>query len=130
MTTVVSIKRILPARAGQFPVRAGLASQYFVYRNAMKRRREHNLGKMPLKIDLLIIKKRRDASIKNDIADFFLGNNILEYKSPGDDVNAGTFYKALSYACLYKAEAGAADIFDADTTVSIVREEKPVKLLA
>ncbi|MDE6999708.1 MAG: hypothetical protein K2P73_05345, partial [Lachnospiraceae bacterium] len=31
---------------------------------------------------------------------------------------------------LYKAEAGAADIFDADTTVSIVREEKPVKLLA
>jgi X-X-X-Leu-X-X-Gly heptad repeat protein len=37
-------------------------------------------------------------------------------------VNAGTFYKALSYACLYKAEAGAADIFDADTTVSIVRE--------
>ena len=37
-------------------------------------------------------------------------------------MNAGTFYKALSYACLYKAEAGAADIFDADTTVSIVRE--------
>ena len=91
--------------------------------------REHNLGRMPLKIDLLIIKKRRDIVIRNDIAYFFLGNNILEYKSPGDDVKAGTFYKALSYACLYKAEAGAADIFDADTTVSIVREEKPVKLL-
>ncbi len=46
-------------------------------------------------------------------------------------MNAGTLYKALSYACLYKAETGAADIFDADTTVvSIVREEKPVKLLA
>ncbi len=92
------------------------------YKNYLTYEQEHNLGKMPLKIDLLII--------KNDIADFFLGNNILEYKSPGDDVNAGTFYKALSYACLYKAEADTADIFDADTTVSIVREEKPVKLLA
>ena len=100
------------------------------YKKYLTYEREHNLGRMPLKIDLLIIKKRRDVIIKNDIADFFLGNNILEYKSPGDDVNAGTFYKALSYACLYKAEAGAADIFDADTTVSIVREEKPVKLLA
>ena len=99
------------------------------YKKYLTYEREHNLGKMPLKIDLLIIKKRHDIVIKNDIADFFLGNNILEYKSPGDDVNAGTFYKALSYACLYKAEAGAADIFDADTTVSIVREEKPVKLL-
>ncbi len=92
------------------------------YKNYLTYEQEHNLGKMPLKIDLLII--------KNDIVDFFLGNNILEYKSSGDDVNAGTFYKALSYACLYNAEAGTADIFDADTTVSIVREEKPVKLLA
>ncbi len=100
------------------------------YKQYLTYEREHNLGRMPLKIDLLIIKKRHDIVIKNDIADFFLGNNILEYKSPGDDVNAGTFYKALSYACLYKAEAGTADIFDADTTVSIVREEKPVKLLA
>ncbi len=100
------------------------------YKKYLTYEREHNLGRMPLKIDLLIIKKRHDIVIKNDIADFFLGNNILEYKSPGDDVNAGTFYKALSYACLYKAEAGPADIFDADTTVSIVREEKPVKLLA
>ncbi len=99
------------------------------YKKYLTYEREHNLGKMPLKIDLLIIKKRHDIVIKNDIADFFLGNNILEYKSPGDDVNAGTFYKALSYACLYNAEAGTADIFDADTTVSIVREEKPVKLL-
>ncbi len=85
------------------------------YKNYLTYEQEHNLGKMPLKIDLLII--------KNDIVDFFLGNNILEYKSPGDDVKTGTFYKALSYACLYKAEAGTADIFDADTTVSIVREE-------
>ena len=108
---------------------SGVELELREYKKYLTYEREHNLGRMPLKIDLLIIKKRRDIVIKNDIADFFLGNNILEYKSPGDDVNAGTFYKALSYACLYKAESGAADIFDADTTVSIVREEKPVKLL-
>ncbi|MDE6999091.1 MAG: hypothetical protein K2P73_02165 [Lachnospiraceae bacterium] len=61
--------------------------------------REHNPGRMPLKIDLLIIKKRHDIVIKNDIADFFLGNNILEYKSPGDDVNAGTFTRR----CVWEA---------------------------
>ncbi len=91
--------------------------------------REHNLSKMPLKIDFLVIKKKSNVKIKNEIGDFFLGNNILEYKSPGDYVNAGTFYKALSYACLYKAEKeGIAENLDADITISIVREQKPAKL--
>lgn len=53
------------------------------YKQYLKYEREHNLGKMPLKIDLLVIKKKPDILIKNDIADFFLGNNIFEYKSPG-----------------------------------------------
>lgn len=92
--------------------------------------REHNLSKMPLKIDFLVIKKKPHVIIKNEIGDFFLGNNIFEYKSPNDDVNMGTFYKALSYACLYKAEAGnIEEIIDTDITVSLVREQKPVKLL-
>lgn len=92
--------------------------------------REHNLSKMPLKIDFLVIKKKPNVIIKNEIGDFFLGNNIFEYKSPNDDVNIGTFYKALSYACLYKSEAGNVEgIIDTDITVSLVREQKPVKLL-
>lgn len=100
------------------------------YKKYLKYEREHNLSKMPLKIDFLVIRKKSDIIIKNDIGDFFLGNNIFEYKSPGDDVNAGTFYKALSYACLYKAEAGSVEeILNADITVSLVREQKPVKLL-
>ena len=31
--------------------------------------REHNLSRMPLKIDFLVIKKRTDAVIKNEIGD-------------------------------------------------------------
>ena len=100
------------------------------YKKYLRYEREHNLAKMPLRIDFLVIKKRADIVIENEIADFFLGNNIFEYKSPGDDVNAGTFYKALSYACLYKAEAGSSEeIRDIDITISLVREQKPVKLL-
>lgn len=92
--------------------------------------REHNLSKMPLKIDFLVIKKKADVHIKNEIGSFFLRNNIFEYKSPNDDVNTETFYKALSYACLYKSETGnTGEILDMDITLSLVREQKPVKLL-
>ena len=52
--------------------------------------RELNLGRMPIKIDFLVIRKKANVIIKNEIGDFFLGNNIFEYKSPGDDINAGT----------------------------------------
>lgn len=65
---------------------------------------EHNPGKMPLKKDLLIIMKEPDIEIRNDIADFFLENNVLEYKSLGNEVNSETLYKVL---------AGAIDITDA-----------------
>lgn len=100
------------------------------HKKYLRYEREHNLAKMPLRIDFLVIKKKADIVIENEIADFFLGNNIFEYKSPGDDVNAGTFYKALFYACLYKAESGSTEeIQNIDITISLVREQKPVKLL-
>ena len=61
----------------------------------LKYEREHNLSKMPLRIDFLVIRKKQNAIIKNEIGDFFLRNNIFEYKSPGDSMDGGTFYKAL-----------------------------------
>ncbi|MDE6221467.1 MAG: hypothetical protein K2G51_13760 [Lachnospiraceae bacterium] len=95
----------------------------------LKYEREHNLSRLPLKIDFLVIKKKPNVVIKNEIGDFFLKNNIFEYKSPGDSMDAGTFYKALSYACLYKDETENADeILDMDTTITLVREQRPEKL--
>lgn len=91
---------------------------------------EHNLSNEPLRIDLLIIKKDPKEVIKNEIGAFFLGHNIVEYKSPDDKVNIDTFYKVLSYACLYKSDTGAVDeILDTDITITLIREQKPVKLL-
>ncbi len=92
--------------------------------------REHNLSSEPLRIDLLIIKKNSDEVIRNEIGTFFLGHNIVEYKSPDDKVNIDTFYKVLSYACLYKSDTGAVDeILDTDITITLIREQKPEKLL-
>ena len=92
--------------------------------------REHNLSKKPLQIDLLIIKKEPDRKLKNEIGDFFLGHNIIEYKSPGDKMNLDTFYKVLGYACLYKYETGNVnEVLDTDITISLLREDKPIKLI-
>ena len=92
--------------------------------------REHNLSKLPLKIDFLVIRKKPKVMIKNEIGDFFLDHNIFEYKSPGDDLNADTLYKALAYACLYKSETGSiGESLNTDITVSLVREQKPINLL-
>ncbi len=91
---------------------------------------EYYLSREPLRIDLLIIRKKPGEVIKNEIGTFFLGHNIIEYKSPDDSMNIDTFYKVLSYACLYKADTDTVDeILDTDITVSLIRERKPVKLL-
>ena len=92
--------------------------------------REYNLSKEPLRMDLLIIKKVANVPIKNEIGRMFRTYNVVEYKSPDDSLSISDYYKTVAYACLYKAETeGTEEIFDADTTVSVVREEKPVKLL-
>ena len=99
-------------------------------KNILRYEREHNLSKMPLRIDLLVIKKSPNETIKNEIGDFFKGNNIMEFKSPDDEINIDTFYKVLSYACMYKSETGNVDeIKDTDITISLIREGKPIKLL-
>ena len=66
--------------------------------------REFNLGRMPIKIDFLVIRKKANVIIKNEIGDFFLGNNIFEYKSPGDAINAGTFFTRcyLMRVCIWQ----------------------------
>lgn len=88
--------------------------------------KEYNLNTKPLEIDLLIIKKNRDAHIDNEIGRIFRGHNIMEYKSPEDHLDIDTFYKATAYACLYKSSGKTVDAIKADdVTVSLVREVKP-----
>ena len=91
---------------------------------------EYNLNSKPIQMDLLVIKKSKDVEIKNEIGKIFRGHNIMEYKSPKDDLNLDTYVKVIGYACMYKAsEVHVGDIDLNDITITLVREGKPRELL-
>ena len=63
---------------------------------------EYPLNTEPLRIDVVIIKKHKDIPIEKNIATIFRKVNILEYKSPEDNVVVDDLYKVHAYAYLYK----------------------------
>ena len=88
--------------------------------------REYNLGKEPLRVDLLVIKKRPGTVIKNEIGRIFKQHNLLEYKSPDDGFDIDDYYKVVGYACIYKSQGETVDAVPAEeVTVSIFREAYP-----
>lgn len=90
---------------------------------------EYGINTKPIQIDLLIITKTSTAVIENEIGTIFKGHNIIEYKSPDDELNIDTFFKVIAYACLYKSTGHFIDDIKArDITITFVRERKPVKL--
>ncbi|MDE7312486.1 MAG: hypothetical protein K2N87_12835 [Eubacterium sp.] len=92
--------------------------------------REYNLGKEPLRIDLLVIKKRPGAVIKNEIGSIFKEHNLVEYKSPDDGLSIDDYYKAAGYACIYKSLGETVNAIPAgEVTVSFFREAYPRELV-
>ena len=65
---------------------------------------EHLLGKKPMQIDLLVIKKEKGKSINKNIGRFFRSHNIIEYKSPEDYISINDFYKVYAYTCFYQSD--------------------------
>ena len=91
--------------------------------------RDFSLNQQALEIDLLIIKKEGDQPIRNEIGRLFRKYNIIEYKSPKDEMNIDTLYKVGAYTSLYKAYGNTVDERRADEiTTSLIRKAKPVKL--
>jgi hypothetical protein len=91
---------------------------------------EYNLSKMPLRMDLFIIKKRADVVIQNEIGRIFKRYNVLEYKSPEDAMTIDDYYKTIGYACLYKGLGETVNVVPAEElTVSLFREAYPKELL-
>ena len=89
---------------------------------------EHPLTAGPLKIDVMIIKKAKGARIGKNIAGIFRGVNIVEYKSPSDNVSVRDFLKVYAYACLYASLEEDADI--TDMSLTFVASRHPRELLA
>ncbi len=88
--------------------------------------REFKLGKEPIRMDLLIIKKLTDIRIENELGHIFKKYNVVEYKSPDDALSIDDYYKTVGYACLYKGLGETVDQIPAhELTVSIFRESYP-----
>ncbi len=92
--------------------------------------REFPLSKKPLSMDMLIIKKRTDAPLTNDIGKIFRKHNIFEYKNPIASLGVDQFFKGLAYACLYKSLGKTAnEIKSSEITLTFVRDSFPIKLM-
>jgi hypothetical protein len=91
---------------------------------------EHSLTKKPLSVDFMVIKKRTDVVIHNEIGRIFKKYNLYEYKSPEHGINIDSYYKTISYASLYKSLGKTVDEIPADEiTISIVQEQYPAGLI-
>ena len=97
------------------------------YRKVLDFEAEHHLTTEPLKIDVLIIKKKKDIKIKKNIGRMFRLFNIVEYKSPNDHVTVESYHKTQCYSRLY-ASLNKVDI--ADMSVTVVATRHPRRLLA
>ena len=108
----------------------GLQIDLAEYRDILEFRSEYNLSKLPLKIDVFIVKKDTAAEIKNPIGRIFRKYNIIEYKSPGDTVNIDDYAKTVAYALLYKSTGDRVNerLFG-EMTVSFFYEHYPAKLV-
>ena len=107
---------------------AGMEVAFRAYQVTMQQ--EFQLTRGPLSIDLLIIKKLTDEVIDNQIGNIFRRHNIVEFKSPDDDMNIDVFYKAQAYASLYKASGDTVNEIPAEeVTVTLCRDTSPKDLM-
>ena len=90
---------------------------------------EHYVANRAQRIDLLIIKKKKEIVVSKSIGKIFKAQNILEYKGPGDSLTYEDFHKTLAYAHLYFYEENRKlGLGNGDYTITFVRESKPEKL--
>ena len=108
---------------------AALEMELLENKDDLEFEREHNLNRKPLLIDCLVIKKKKNVVIKNELGKFFRKYNIIEYKSARDSLSIDDIAKTQGYAHLYKAygESINAIRFD-EVSVTLIRESKPMGL--
>lgn len=129
--SVVSRKyiRVLSKRTLQPPVAGATELELKQNKADLEFETEYILNKEPVKMDMLIIKKQPDVTIKNEIGRIFRGHNIVEFKGSGDVLNIDVYHKVIAYACLYKSMGRLVDERPAkDITVTMIREAYPREL--
>lgn len=91
---------------------------------------EFQLSKKTLQIDILIVKKLKETTIKKSIAKLFRDHNIIEYKAPDDYLSINDFYKVYGYACIYQSDTDRVKEVDPETlTLTFVCSHYPREML-
>jgi hypothetical protein len=103
-----------------------LQKELEAYQDALEFYPEFQLTTEPLRIDCVVVKKKKNVEIKKNIAAIFRTWNLLEYKSPDDYVSVADFYKVYGYACLY---ASLEKVPITDLTITFIESHYPEKLL-
>ena len=92
---------------------------------------EYELGEQPIRLDMLIVRRRGSRVLKDPVGRFFRDHNILEYKSPTDALSIDDFYKVQGYACIYKSLGRRVDAIPIEgMSVSIFRHAYPREMFA
>jgi hypothetical protein len=71
------------------------------YADVLEFRAEQPLTTEPLRIDVVVVKKKPGAAIGKNIGRIFRTHNIFEFKGPRDNFSAGDAYKTFAYVFLY-----------------------------
>ncbi len=91
---------------------------------------EHQLGKKPMQIDILIIKKTEETAIRKNIGRIFRKYNVIEYKSPEDSLSINDFYKVYAYTCFLQSDTGTVnEIRSDDLTITYVCNHYPREMI-
>lgn len=71
--------------------------------NSLEFTEEVILNTLPLRVDMLVVKKKYPCEISNEIGRIFERYNLIEYKSPKDALNFDVFLKGIAYVYLFKS---------------------------
>ena len=91
---------------------------------------EHLLSKKPMQMDELIIKVAENEVIHKNIGRIFKRYNIIEYKSPDDNLTINDFYKVYGYCCFYQSDTDkVCEIPPQELTITFICNHFPRKMI-
>ena len=109
---------------------AAMEVEYDLKKIPLTYKQEVELGKAPVRLDFLIIKKGPDVVLQDPIGEFFKQVNIFEYKSPEDGLSIDDFYKVQGYGLIYKGFSHKVNELPIENiTLTIVRHTHPRDML-
>ena len=112
---------------------AAIEVEYDLANVPLTYKHEVQLGKDPVRLDFLVIKKEPGIVLYDPIGEFFRQVNIFEYKSPEDGLSIDDFYKVQGYGLIYKGFGRKVNELPIENiTLTIVRHTYPkdmVKML-